>query len=98
VNSEPEQERTLCGSGKDLKRSDIVRRLTAICKQLEAWALVHKPVNPVRITAYRTAIYGYSVAITALKDEELELRVMELEKKMKDGVLIVNEQSKQKTA
>jgi hypothetical protein len=36
---------------------------------------------------YKTILYG-------LRDEELEIRVMELEKKLKNGVLIPHEQPK----
>jgi hypothetical protein len=81
-------------SEKQLKRHDIIRRLTAICAMLERWAEIKKPVNPIRIQAYRTAIYGYSVAVSALKDEELELRVLALEEKLKNGVLIPIEAEK----
>jgi hypothetical protein len=36
----------------------------------------------------------YQIILMGLKDEELELRVMELEEKMKNGVLLPNEQHK----
>ena len=44
----------------------------------------------------RGAIYGYSVMLSGLKDEELELRVMELEEKLKNGVLIPKPEAKMK--
>ena len=67
---------------KPLQRRDVLKRLKTICAKLEKWALQKKPVAAFRIKAMRTAIYGYSVAINALKDEEVELRLKELEKKL----------------
>jgi len=43
-----------------------------------------------RINLLRTAFYGYSIALQALKDDELETRVKELEEKLKNGILMVN--------
>ena len=76
------------------KREDVIRSLNAICSQLEAWSRSKKLVHPVRVTLCRAAIYGYSVMLSGLKDEELELRIIELEEKLKNGVLIPLEQRK----
>lgn len=74
-----------------LKRIDVLRSLQQICKQLEKWANSRKPVLPIRVKLLRAAIYGYSVIMSGLKDEELELRVIELENKLKNGVVIPRE-------
>lgn len=76
------------------KRVDVLCSLNGICKQLESWANCKKPVLTIRVNLLRAAIYGYSVMLSGLKDEELELRVIELEEKLKNGVLIPLEQRK----
>jgi hypothetical protein len=43
---------------------------------------------PIRVKLLRAAIYGYSVMLSSLKDEELELRVLELEEKPKNSIMI----------
>jgi hypothetical protein len=78
------------------KRTDVLCSLNNICKQLEEWAVCKKPVLSIRVNLLRAAIYGYSVMLSGLKDEELELRIIELEDKMKNGVLIVREKHKKK--
>ncbi len=50
--------------------------------------------NPIRVKLLRASIYGCSVLLSGLKDEELELRVVELEEKLKNGVLIPVEKRK----
>jgi hypothetical protein len=70
------------------KRAEVLCSLNGICSQLEAWAKSSKPVLPIRVKLLRAAIYGYSVILSGLKDEELEIRIMELEEKLKNGVLI----------
>lgn len=70
------------------KRTDVLCSLSRICKQLEKWANSHKPVLPIRVTLLRAAIYGYSALLSGLKEEELELRIVELEETLKDGILI----------
>jgi len=76
------------------KRIDVLCSLNGICKQLESWANSKKPVLPIRVHLLRASIYGYSVLLSGLKDEELELRIIELEEKLKNGVLIPLEQRK----
>jgi len=76
------------------KREEVLCSLNGICNQLEAWAKSSKPVLPIRVKLLRAAIYGYSVLLSGLKDEELELRVMELEEKLKNGVLIPKPEEK----
>ena len=73
------------------KRNHIIQKLGEICSQLEAWALSKKPVLPIRVKLFRAAIYGYSVQLSALKDQELELRVRDLEEKVRGGVVIPND-------
>ena len=70
------------------KREEVLCSLNGICNQLEAWAKSSKPVLPIRVKLLRAAIYGYSVVLSGLKDEELEIRIVELEQKLKNGVLI----------
>ncbi len=70
------------------KREEILSNLSQICKCLEGWAKSSKPVLPIRVNLLRCAIYGYSVILTGLKDEELELRVLELEKQMENCILV----------
>jgi hypothetical protein len=70
------------------KREEVLCSLNGICNQLEAWAKSSKPVLPIRVKLLRAAIYGYSVLLSGLKDEELELRVLELEEKLKNSIMI----------
>jgi hypothetical protein len=70
------------------KREEVLCSLNGICNQLEAWAKSSKPVLPIRVKLLRAAIYGYSVMLSGLKDEELELRVLELEEKLKNSIMI----------
>ena len=78
------------------KREEVLCSLNGICNQLEVWAKSSKPVLPIRVKLLRAAIYGYSVVLSGLKDEELELRVLELEAKLKNGVLIPKPEEKRK--
>jgi hypothetical protein len=78
------------------KREEVLCSLNGICNQLEAWAKSSKPVLPIRVKLLRAAIYGYSVMLSGLKDEELEIRLMELEEKLKNGVLIPKPEEKKK--
>ncbi len=55
-----------------------------------------KPVLPIRVKLLRATIYGYSVVLSGLKDEELEIRVMEFEEKLKNGILIPKPEEKNK--
>jgi len=70
------------------KREEVLSSLNGICNQLEAWAKSSKPVLPIRVKLLRAAIYGYSVVLSGLKDEELELRVLELEEKLRNSILV----------
>ena len=70
------------------KRADVIRNLNAICSQLEKWSRSKKLVHPVRVTLCRAAIYGYSVMLSGLKDEELEIRIRTLEDAVNGGVVI----------
>jgi len=70
------------------KREEVLCSLNGICNQLEAWAKSSKPVLPIRVKLLRAAIYGYSVVLSGLKDEELEMRVLELEEKLKNSIMI----------
>ena len=70
------------------KRTDVLCSLNGICKQLETWAKCKKPVLPIRVHLLRASIYGYLVLLSGLKDEELELRVLELEDKIKNSIII----------
>ena len=79
------------------KREEVLCSLNGICNQLEVWAKSSKPVLAIRVKLLRAAIYGYSVLLSGLKDEELELRVMELEEKLKNGVLIPKPEEKKKS-
>lgn len=84
------------GSENSPKRAEILCSLNGICKRLEAWANSKKPVLSIRVNLLRAAIYGYSVMLSGLKDEELELRIIELEDKLKNGVLIPKPEEKKK--
>lgn len=76
------------------KRIEVLCSLNGICKQLEKWENCKKPVLTIRVNLLRAAIYGYSVMLSGLKNEELEFRIIELEEKLKNGVLIPLEQRK----
>ena len=76
---------------KILQREEILTNLHQICKCLERWAHSSKPVLPIRVNLLRCAIYGYCVILSGLKDEELEIRVFELEKQLKNCILIPKE-------
>ena len=69
------------------KREEVLCSLNGICNHLEAWAKSSNPVLPIR-KLLRAAIYGYSVIFSGFKDEELELRVLELEEKLKNSIMI----------
>lgn len=45
-----------------------------------------------RVKGIRASIYGCSVLISGLKQEDLELRVKELEETVRNGVVIPDEQ------
>ena len=78
------------------KREEVLCSLKVICNQLESWAKSSKPVLSIRVKLLRAAIYGYSVMLSGLKDDEIELKVLELEAKLKNGVLIPKPQEKNK--
>lgn len=74
-----------------LDRNIILGWLKADIQYLRDKAKQDNPgANVQRIQLLRTSIYGCSVALAALKDEDLETRVKELEEKLKTGILMVN--------
>ena len=84
-----------------LKSNEVVNRNLVLQWLKEDIAFLRKmarsknPIkNPIRVKLLRASIYGCSVLLSGLKDEELELRIVELEEKLKNGVLIPVEQHK----
>ena len=82
----------------DVKRNDV---LTWLREDIE-WLRKHARQKYIgknfmlRVHALRASIYGASTLLSGLKDEELELRVEELEKIIQNGVVIPSEKDKQK--
>ena len=84
-------------SNEVVNRNMVLHWLKEDIAFLRKMARSKNPIkNPVRVKLLRASIYGCSVLLSGLKDEELELRILELEEKLKDGVLIPVE-SKKKT-
>lgn len=83
-------------SEKCVSRTEILRILNEDVAWLRAHARNKRRFkDPLKIQLLRASIYGCSVMLSGLKDEELELRVLDLETKLKEGILI--ERNKPKT-
>ena len=82
-------------SNEVVNRKLILQWLKEDIEFLREKARCKNPIkNPIRVKLLRASIYGCSVLLSGLKDEELELRIVELEEKLKNGVLIPVEQHK----
>ena len=99
MKDSPNFKRSLKNSS--LKSNEVVNRNLVLQWLKEDIAFLRKmarcknPIkNPIRVKLLRASIYGCSVLLSGLKDEELELRIVELEEKMKNGVLLPVEQHK----
>ena len=82
-------------SNEVVNRNLILQWLKEDIEFLREKARCKNPIkNPIRVKLLRASIYGCSVLLSGLKDEELEIRVLELEEKLKNGVLIPVEKRK----
>ena len=82
-------------SNEVVNRNLILHWLKEDIEFLREKARCKNPIkNPIRVKLLRASIYGCSVLLSGLKDEELEIRIVELEEKLKNGVLIPVEQHK----
>ena len=82
-------------SNEVVNRNLILQWLKEDIEFLREKARCKNPIkNPIRVKLLRASIYGCSVLLSGLKDEELEFRIIELEEKLKNGVLIPVEQHK----
>ncbi|MFC1486605.1 hypothetical protein ACFLRN_02795 [Thermoproteota archaeon] len=78
-----------------VNRNMILQWLKEDISFLRKMARCKNPIkNPIRVKLLRASIYGCSVLLSGLKDEELELRIVELEEKLKNGLLIPIEKRK----
>ena len=83
----------------DVKRNEVLQWL----KDDVDWLRKHSKQKymgknfMLRVHGIRASIYGCSTLLSGLKDEELELRVRELEEKIKDAVVIPNESKEKNT-
>ena len=95
VNGEKSRNNAFLNSDKIVNRKMILQWLKEDIEFLRYKARCKNPIkNPIRVKLLRTSIYGCSVLLSGLKDEELELRIVELEEKLKNGVLIPVEKRK----
>ena len=95
VNGEKRRNNASSNYDGIVNRNMILQWLTEDISFLRKMARCKNPIkNPIRVKLLRASIYGCSVLLSGLKDEELELRIVELEEKMKNGVLLPVEQHK----
>ena len=95
LNLERSLKNSFLKSNEVVNRNLILHWLKEDIEFLREKARCKNPIkNPIRVKLLRTSIYGCSVLLSGLKDEELELRVLELEEKLKNGVLIPVEKRK----
>ncbi len=95
VNAEKSRNNSSSNSNEIINRNMILQWLKEDIEFLRKKARCKNPIkNPIRVKLLRASIYGCSVLLSGLKDEELELRIVELEEKLKNGVLIPVEQHK----
>ena len=99
MKNSPNLERSLnyCSTKSNaiVNRNLILQWLKEDIEFLREKARCKNPIkNPIRVKLLRASIYGCSVLLSGLKDEELELRIIELEEKLKNGVLIPVEKNK----
>jgi hypothetical protein len=99
MNNSPNLKRSLKNGYSDsnhvVNRNLILQWLKEDIEFLRQKARCKNPIkNPIRVKLLRASIYGCSVLLSGLKDEELELRIVELEEKLKNGVLIPVEKRK----
>ena len=97
ANRQKSEENASSNSNQIVNRNMILRWLKEDIDFLRVKARCKNPIkNPIRVKLLRASIYGCSVLLSGLKDEELELRVVELEEKLKNGVLIPKPEEKKK--
>ena len=95
LNNEIEQKNHFFKSNEIVNRNMVLQWLKEDIEFLRKKARNKNPIkNPIRLKLLRASIYGCSVLLSGLKDEEVELRVIELEEKLKNGVLIPVEKNK----
>ena len=95
LNSEKSENSGFFKSNQIVNRNMVLHFLKEDIEFLRYMARCKNPIkNPIRVKLLRASIYACSVLLSGLKDEELELRVVELEEKLKNGVLIPVEKCK----
>ena len=95
LNDEIEQKNRFLKSNQIVNRNMVLQWLKDDIQFLREKARKKNPIkNPIRLKLLRASIYGCSVLLSGLKDEEMELRIIELEEKLKNGVLIPVEKNK----
>ena len=95
LNQEKDDRNSFWKSNLVVNRNIVLQWLKEDIAYLRKMARNKNPIkNPIRVKLLRASIYGCSVLLSGLKDEDLELRVLELEEKLKNGVLIPIEQKK----
>ena len=95
LNQKKDEKNSYWKSNLVVNRNIVLQWLKEDIAYLRKMARNKNPIkNPIRVKLLRASIYGCSVLLSGLKDEELELRIENLENKLKDGVLIPLEKSK----
>ena len=95
LNPEKGEKNGFLKSNEFVNRNMVLHFLKEDIEFLRYMARCKNPIkNPIRVKLLRASIYACSVLLSGLKDEELELRVLELEEKLKNGVLIPIEKRK----
>ena len=95
LNSEKSVKKGFFEINEIVNRNMVLQWLKEDISFLRKMARSKNPIkNPIRVKLLRASIYGCSVLLSGLKDEELEIRIVELEEKLKNGVLIPVEQHK----
>ena len=97
VEKETSQNQPFSTADAPINRHQVLSWLKEDIGWLREKARNKNPIkHSIRVNLMRSAIYGCSVLLAGLKDEELELRVEKLEETIKNGLVIPGEKGKSK--
>jgi len=92
ANREKSKKNVSSNPNQNVNRDIILQWLKEDIEYLRQKARCKNPIkNPIRVKLLRASIYACSVLLSGLKDEELEIRVKQLEETIKNGVVIPGE-------